>query len=254
MNYRYKGYKNALTMLLLVILIVLFNSWNKNTDGFTNNSNVSDNVKKWSADLIKRFNIYQTTMNNNANQFDLELLQQQATPEEAEELLKTGYWPWSDNLKQQYLDKVWTNTMIKIDPQYALNYAMGLYNKRAVTELLAWNTKEGQFLLYGGLTEEQDLTKEQKNNRNNTIKCNADGQMEKKVFKGMNLWNGTMESKVTIVKPEDIPKEMPGFTFIKGACNPCSVFNDNRDFTCPFKLNVEGDDSVSDVWQELWKL
>ena len=243
MNY---SYKNALLMFLLVISIVLFNSWNKRfvKDGFAN-------YTKWSPDLIKRFNIYQTTMNNNANQFDLELLQQQATSEEAEELLKTGYWPWTDDLKQQYLDKVWNNTMIKIDPQYALNYAMALYNKKAVTELLAWNTKEGQFLLYGG---DLGVTDGMPKDVHNIIKCNPDGQMEKKVYTSMNTWNGTMNSNVSIVKPEDIPKEMRGFSFVKGVCNPCGVFNDKRDFNCPFRLNVEGDDSISSPWQQLWKL
>jgi hypothetical protein len=245
MKYSY-SYKNALILFLLVVFFVLFNICYKQTDGFTNNNN----NKKWSNDLIKRFNIYQTTMNNNANQFDLELLQQQASPEEAETLLKTGYWPWPNSLKQQYLDKVWSNTMIKIDPQYALNYAMALYNKRAVTELLAWNTKEGHFLLYGG---DLGVTDGMPKDVHNTIKCNANGQMEKRVFTAMNLWNGTMDSKVTIVKPEDLSKEMSGFNFVKEACNPCSVFNEPRDFSCPFKLNINGDDTISEVWKTLWK-
>ena len=183
-------------------------------------------TNKWSPDLIRKFNIYQTTMNNNANQFNLEVLQQQATPAEVEQLIKTGYWPWSDTLKQQYVDHVWSSPIIKIDPQYALDYAMRIYNQKAVTELLAWNSKEGDFLLYGGINQTGDV-----------IKCS-------------NTMIMTKNDKP--LNPEDIPKEMPGFTFINNSCDPCQVFN--RDFSCPFKLNIDGDDSISSPWKKLWKI
>jgi hypothetical protein len=224
--------------------------YTKVKEGFNNNMET-----RWSPDLIRRFNIYQTTVNDNNNQFDLDQLQRQASPEEAEELLRTGYWPWPDDLKNLYIEKVWSNPIIKIDPQYALNYAMRLYNKNAVTELLAWNTKEGKFLLYGG---DLGVTDGMPKDLNNTIKCSTDANnnsvMKKKIYTGMNLWNGYMNTTTTIVKPEDIPKEMPGFSFVKGACNPCVALNSPGDFSCPFKLNVEGDDSISDPWKKLWNL
>jgi hypothetical protein len=78
--------------------------------------------------------------------------------------------------------------------------------------------------------------------------------MEKKVYNGMNLWNGYMNSTITIVKPEDIPKEMPGFTFVKEPCNPCSALNFDSEFNCPFRINVEGDNTISKPWKELWNL
>lgn len=242
MNY---DYKSILFIILLVITIAIYNNYTKKIEGYQNNTN------KWSTDLIKRFNIYQTTMNNNVNQYDLELLQKQATPDEAEELIKTGYWPWPEDLKQEYVNKIWKSTLIKIDPYYALNYAMTVYNQTAARELLAWNTKEGQFLLYGGnIGVTQDMPKDV----NNTIKCNTKGEMEKTEYTGMNNWNGYMDKKVTILKPEDIPNQMPGFTFVNSPCNPCAVFNEKRDFSCPFRLNVEGDDNISIPWQQLWKL
>ena len=157
--------------------------------------------------------------NQNRNQYNLTQLQRQATPEEAEELLKTGFWPWPDDLKQLYIEKVSDNPIIKIEPQYALNYAMKLYNKNAVTELLAWNTKEGHLLLYG---------------TQNNIKCSPDSVMQK----------GGTEIKI-----ENIPNEIPGFSFVKGSCNPCLALD--ADFSCPFKL---GDDSISEPWRKLWNL
>jgi hypothetical protein len=239
----------VLIISLLVISIILFNSFTKITDGFQNN------YSNWSPDLIRRFNVYQTTMNKNKNYFDLDILQKQASPDEVEQLLETGFWPWPDSLKNDYIEKVWSSPIIKIDPQYALNYAMRIYNQTAVRELLAWNTKEGQFLLYGG---DLGVSDGMPKNVNNTIKCSTDSNdnsiMEKKVFTGMNLWNGFMNTTTTTVKPEDIPKEMPGFTFVKNPCNPCVALNSPGDFSCPFKLNVKGDDSISNPWKSLWQL
>ena len=251
MKYSY----TILIIILLVISIIIFNSYSKINSGFQNGfqSGFQNNYYKWCPDLIKRFNIYQTTMNQNKTQFNLDLLQKQASPEEVEQLLKTGFWPWPDDLKNEYLEKVWTSTIIKIEPRVALNYAMRIYNKTAARELLAWNTKEGHFLLYGG---SKGVTDGMPKNVNNTIKCSTDSNgnsvMEKTVFSGINLWNGHMISSVTTVKPADIPKEMPGFTFVKNPCNPCVALNSPGDFSCPFKLNVEGDDSISKPWQSLW--
>lgn len=247
MKYSY----SILIFIIIFVLIILFNSFTKNY-GLTGFQNYY--TTRWSPELIKRFNIYQTSINTNSNQFNLDQLQRQATPEEVEEYLTTGFWPWPDDLKNLYIEKVWANPIIKIDPQFALNYAMRLYNQNAVRELLAWNTKEGQFLLYGG---DLGVSDGMPKNTRNSIKCSNsidNSQMEKKVYTGMNLWNGYMNTTTTIVKPEDIPKEMPGFSFVKGPCNPCIALNSNGDFSCPFKLNVKGDDSISEPWKQLWNL
>ena len=62
-----------------------------------------------------------------------------------------------------------------------------------------------------------------------------------------------LNSTTTIVNPEDIPNEMPGFSFVKGQCNPCSAFD--GDFSCPFRLKTgEDDNSISEPWKQLWNL
>jgi len=248
MTYIYK----ILILIIIIITIIFFNSFTKNfgKDGFQNYNTIS-----WSPDLIKRFNIYQTTMNKNVNQFNLDQLQRQASPNEAEEYLRIGYWSWPDDLKNLYIEKLWKNPIIKIDPSYALNYAMSIYNQNAIKELLAWNTKEGHFLLYGGdLGVSDGIPK----NINNTIKCSTDisnnSVMEKKIYTGMNLWNGYINSKTSVVNPEDIPKEMPGFSFVKGTCNPCIALNSPGDFSCPFSINIKGNNSISEPWKQLWNL
>ena len=209
--------KYSYNIFIFIFLLFLFLfPFKKLQTGFQNH------IIQWSPDLIKRFNIYQQSVNQNRNQYDLTQLQRQATPEEAEELLRTGFWPWPDDLKQLYIKTVSDNHIIKIEPQYALNYAMKLYNKNAVTELLAWNTKEGHFLLYG---------------TQNNIKCSPDSVMQK---------------EGTEIKIENIPNEIPGFSFIKGSCNPCLALD--ADFSCPFRINIQGDDSISEPWHKLWNL
>ena len=212
MKYSYNIFLFLFLFIFLFIFLFPF-TFKKLQTGFQNYS------IQWSPDLIKRFNIYQKSVNENRNQYDLTQLQRQASPEEAEELLKTGFWPWPNDLKQLYIEKVSNNPIIKIEPQYALNYAMKLYNKNAVTELLAWNTKEGHFLLYG---------------TQNNIKCSPESVMKK----------GGTEIKI-----ENIPKEIPGFSFVKDSCNPCLALD--ADFSCPFRL---GDDSISEPWHKLWDL
>ena len=245
MNYNYK----FLLLLLLVVSIIMFNSYSKRVDGFQNSNS------QWSPDLINRFIKYQQTVNENNTQFDLDILQKQATPEEAEEMLRTGYWPWPDDLKQEYTEHVMSSTIIKIDPEYAVNYAMKIYNEDTVREMLAWNKKEGHFLLYGG---DLGVTDGLPNNVRNTMKCSTDingnSVMQKKIYTNMNYGNGYIGEKVTSVEPADIPNEMAGFSFVNGPCDPCVALNIPGDFSCPFKLNVKGDDDISNVWKKLWNL
>lgn len=240
-------------IILLVILIIIFNYYFKNKVGFQNNNITNKN--NWCPDLIERFIFFQKTVNENINQYDFNILQNQTTPEEVEYLLQNGVWPWPEELKYEYLDKVWSSPIIKIEPQYALKYAMKTYNQNAARELLAWNTKEGQFLLYGGdLGVSDGMPKDV----HNTIKCSTDSNgnsiLQKKIFTGMNSWNGYMNSTTTNIKPENIPDEMPGFSFVKNSCNPCVALNTPGDFSCPFKINVKGDNSVSSSWKHLWGL
>jgi len=246
MKYSY----SILIIIIFIIGIVIFNSFTKSTviNGFQNNT-------RWPPDLIKRFNIYQQTVSLNKAQYDLNILQKQASIEEVEQFLETGYWPWPDSLKKEYIDKVWSNTMLKIDPAYSLQYSMKLYNQNAAREILAWNTKEGHFLLYGA---DLGVTDGMPKNVHNTLKCSTDSQgnsiMEKKVYKSMDFWNGYFNINTTIIKPDDIPKEMKGFSFVNGPCNPCEALDYPPNYTCPFKINKYGDDSISSPWKQLWGL
>ncbi|MEY3106878.1 MAG: hypothetical protein RIT35_1051 [Pseudomonadota bacterium] len=194
----------------------------------------------WSDDLLNRFTSYQSTANDNRNNYNMEVIQQQASPAEAETLIKTGYWPWSSETKYEYTDAIWHHPIIKVNVGNALDYAMKTYNETAAKLLMSWNTKEGQFLLFGGKGSNYD-----------TIKCSTDLAMIgviKKEFK-----DDYVENSVPI-QNADIPNQMPGFSFLNdvGPCNPCLALN--NDYSCPFKLRTkDGDDTMSPVWSRLFQ-
>lgn len=222
-------------------------------EGFVSGSEKSGNGSlsfvPWPKDLVQRFNIYQATVAENNYQYNMLILQQQATAAEAEDLLKTGHWSWSDDIKQLYMDAVSRSPIIKVDSGEALNSAMKIYNQNAVKQLLAFNTKEGDFLIYGTIS----------NNNNDTIKCSNDlnsSVLLKTVFNGYNLKNGYKNTTTTTIKNEDIPSEVKGFSFVNGSCNPCVAINENPDYNCPFKINTNDGSSnnISPIWSDLWKL
>ena len=202
----------------------------------------------WSDDLKKRFVEFQQTENDNRNQYNMEVIQQQASPKEVEELLATGFWPWSDDTRYQYMDSVWHNKIIKVNIGDAMEYAQKTYNEAAAKRLLAWNAKEGQFLLFGG----------KGNTDNDTIKCSPDDN-NKSLMQKIEKTEVSVNPRIVNIDNANIPNEMPGFSFVKEPCNPCVALHD--DYSCPFKLNVKesdvndnGGNKVSHFWRKLWSL
>ena len=280
MNYNYKNI-NWFWIIGAIIALLLINQWLRSTittnegfeqigyevnglnkpgldPSFTSIDTLEASFKPapgfvpWSKDLLQRFKIYQTTVSTNVKQYNMYVLQQQATADEAEYLIKNNYWPWPDDLKEEYIKAVWHNPIIKTDAGFALKNAQEMYCKTAAQQLLGWNTKEGQFLIEGvdaGRTESMPVK--------NTIKCSADlknSVLQKTVYKSYNLFNGYKNSETTTIKNEDIPAEVPGFGFVNGPCNPCNAINQNPQYNCPFILETKDGSGISTVWQSLWGL
>ena len=221
-------------LLVIIIFIMIFNSATR--EGFT-----------WSKKQVSDFLKYENTVYPNT-QFNLNVLQSQASPEEVDTLLKTGYWPWDETTKYLYMDSIAHNPIIQINPAESLDDSMKLYNNEAMKRKLAYNAKEGEFLIYGGLIGNSPTMP---NNIQNTIMC-ENGKMKKTVFNGYNLMSGYKNSRNSDVSNEDIPNIMPGFHFIKEPCNPCS--NLEGDYSCPFTLNVGSDSTTSPIWAERWSI
>lgn len=190
----------------------------------------------WSPKLIKQFQYYQDKINNNIYQYNYEQLQQQATPQEAKFFLNKGFWKWDNNLKNEYIDKIKHNQIVKISPQEALNNAQKIYNQKAMQQKIGWNTKEGQFLLYGA------------HHNGVTFKCKNNG-----INKIPSFVSYDKNNNIQYIEHEQIPNKLKGFSFVKKPCNPCSAINNI--YSCPFEFNVQNKPTgISKIWKILWNL
>ena len=238
---------------LAAIFVILYQAFKLNTASLSSAS-LKEGFTNWSPQLITDFKKFEKTNNPNF-QFDLNIIQKQASPEEVQYLLKNGKWPWSDEVKSLYRDAIMRNSSISMDPGVALDVAQTIYNETAIKQMLSWNTKEGAFLLTGVTIGH---TKGLPDNINNIIRCgynsSDDGSpvMEKIVNVGYNGINGSMIQNTSEVSDADIPNLVPGFKFLKEPCNPCVALNDPANYSCPFSLNVGDGGEVSAIWQNLW--
>jgi hypothetical protein len=89
------------------------------------------------------------------------------------------------------------------------------------------------------------------------IKCNIDpigdnNYMEKTHYTGKGGIFGQQTSITTPISYRNLEKEIPGFKFSNGPCNPCKAFNTPSDYSCKFKLNIDNDNKTSSAWKHLW--
>lgn len=192
----------------------------------------------WSKQTLADFKQFQRENDENVYQYNMNIIQDQASDEDVADLVRTGHWKWSNETKKQYKDVIAHHPILKITPDAALLVAQKKYPENAIKQSLYWNSPEGKFVLYGGnlgSTLKVGLEK-----ISNTLRCVLDKddgitKMVKTVYMGFNRWNGFKNSTSTIVKNEDIPEVMPGFSFENGACNPCGALD--NDYSCKFKIH-----------------
>jgi hypothetical protein len=234
--------------ILIFVIIYIFKWFNNLKEGF-----------QWSQDSIDKFKILQSTINPQSH-FNMQMIQKQASEEEGKELLKTGVWPWSKETEYLYMDAVDREPIVRLTPGFSMQKAKTMYNENAIKQMISWNTKEGQFLLNGSYNKNKNDNNN--NNNKNTIKCfsyvDKPSELKKIQIDGLqrlgftDLLNGYKKEKIIAIENENVPNEMPGFSFIGKPCNPCAPLD--NDYSCPFRLNVKGDDSVSDIWKTLWNI
>ena len=203
----------------------------------------------WSNELIEKFLAYQY-FHNPKYIFDIDILQKQVSSKEAEEYLTIGKWVWSPKVENMYKNYIIQSQYVSINTNASLENAQQIYNEKAITKLMAWNSKEGQFILNGAVIgHSKNLPK----NINNQIKCNENGQMIKIINKNMDIYPGYMIQEKTVLPSEDIPKTLAGFRFIDNPCNPClQKIQDSNNKNCKFKLNVGDGGEISSIWKYLW--
>jgi len=226
----------------------------KTNEGFSNQEYADSNIilkNGWTKSLVMKFITYQNNYNPNVY-FDINIIQQQATPEEAEEYLKTGKWSWSPEIQNLYKATIARDPLYSFSPGTALDNAQQLYNETAIKEVLAWDTKEGHFILDGVTIGH---TKNLPKNINNTVRCGLDGNPVKVTNRKATGAPGFMIENYTPVEPAALPALINGFSFLKKPCNPCAILNENIfKYNCPFSLNIGDGGEVSPIWAHLWGL
>ena len=252
---------------IVILLIILFLLYLLTKRPSIKESFLTDNS-------VQQFLQIQNTINPHTN-FDTDKLQQQVTQTELDYYLKNGIWPWSQKVIKLYKEASAKNKLIRTSPQDSLNDARKIYNQNAILQILSYQTKEGQFLI-NGLTIHNNNPNPLEDLpsgfgtfgyqsglighlNNDEIKCNIDpfnknSHLEKIHYTGKGGIFGEQSKQITSLNYNDLESEIPGFQFIDGPCNPCSVFDNPSDYSCRYKLNNIPNQSnkPSSVWKYLW--
>jgi hypothetical protein len=237
------------------------------TDGIGPEIYVNNRVKnQWDVSIIKDFIRTQAAQNPDVI-FDMDMIQLQATQKEAEELIKTGMWPWSQRTQDIYTDAISRSTMSKKGPLKSMNNDRTIYNENAILQMIALNDKEGQFLIEGGRVPGTSPSAADPysgrgtyginsgliSDDNDLIQCNKD-KLVRIHSVGNDGITGAHVSKISDVDYNQLPKLVKGFKFLKEPCDPCVALNSPADYTCPFSIKKKGQPSPSFAWEKLWGL
>jgi hypothetical protein len=252
-----KGLNNKKLLLLFILfgittyLIFLIN---KSKEGFIWSNQTKCNYETY----IKNY--------NPSYRFNINKIQQQATQKEIEHLLKYNEYPWNENTKKIFLDYVSHNNVIKTEPYFSLKKNQSIYPESVILKKLGFNTKEGKFILNGSILPSTEKTSSilsfnnytplflnEFENPQNIAVCKI-GQNGKSYMEQQRINDECGLNTNKKIENKDIEKTIPGFKFVNGICNPCSVLDDNSKYNCPFTLNKDGDNSISPVWKILWNI
>lgn len=263
------NYKYGLTFALISIILYRILQINSNMRDITNKESFELQENK-----ISRFLQIQNTMNPHIV-FDIEILKEQIDEKDLDYFLKHGSWKWTEETTILYKEAVNTNVYIRTWPQDSVNYAKKIYNEKAILQIIALETKEGQFLINGitlndttpilpNGTGNYGYTSGLISEMNDVIKCNIDAYgnnsfLEQIHYIGTGGFYGEQIKKKTSIDYNKLENIIPGFKFIHGKCNPCVAVNSPPDYSCPFELNnIENKNEpkqknyISNVWKYLW--
>ena len=180
-------------------------------EGFTTGST-------WPQELVDRFLEFENTFYPTLD-INLNMLMSQASVEEVEYLLREHKWPWSVELKLEYVKAMSRNKIVKSYPiGQNLEDAQKVYNENAMRQQLFWNTKEGAFVLDGVSVGGETVIRCAKN------ESTGEDALEKIQFDGYDPIYFNVLTKNSFIETGDIEREVPGFKFMEesGQCNPCA--------------------------------
>lgn len=113
-------------VILAIILIILFQ--------ITHPLKLKESF--WNPESANTFLQIQNTINRNKN-FDLSILQKQASQKEVDYFNKHGMWPWSKRVKDWFIAATNQNTYIRSYPPDEMIKARTVYNENAIQQVLS---------------------------------------------------------------------------------------------------------------------
>jgi hypothetical protein len=251
--------KKSQIIFSIIIGIIIFIAIHYIYNQYPANRNTKIKEGMFEPETLDKFIVLQSFNNPNTN-FNLKQLSKQATEEDMQYYNTHGYWYWDDATKKAYQDDLQHNQILQEYPkgQYMRN-AQNTYNQNIMKQILSWRSPEGQFLMNGAITGNSAY----ENNKNAltgegtyaytsgllpkgdaVVVCNNNKISLKKM----------VGSYVPIYAPLDynlLPTLVPGFKFLKGACDPCVALKDTPEYSCPFTI---GKNEPSYIWKVLWGL
>jgi len=273
-------------MMLLFVFIVIYRfltlSLDSNQKIITNTTKPTKEGFTWNQQSTNIFLDIQKLINPKIV-FDTSEIEKQARQEEVDYFNQNGKWPWSDEVKKLYTESLDKNPYVRTSPEDAINTASTIYNEKAILRIISHQVKEGQFLLNGvsinnrkknkyedlpsgwgdyafnskQISKNYNIVKCGYNNKNNDISDNNSDKLSLQEIEHRGN-DGIVYTHVKKIKPVDynnLEKMIPGFSFLKGPCDPCQAINNPPNYTCPFELNVRGEKKgVSPIWKYLWGL
>jgi len=226
----------------------------KRLDPNTTTNNLTYLATTWEPETVYNYLLTQKT-NNEHIIYDPVILQQNATQEEADFFLTNGYWPWSQETKDQYINTLNKNTMVRNFAPKSVNTDQKIYPEKTIQEILAFNTSEGKFVLQDAISNENQ-NKETASNQGIGIFGFTSGLLNpssNKIVGCRKLPTDQMDQPYLITPGEgtysqvlpkarkldyaEIPELVDGFKFTNEPCNPCSMLNLPPDYSCKFKID-----------------
>jgi hypothetical protein len=270
----FKNSKYGVMLFLVIIIINRVLSMNRYSEGLSSQSSSSS----FDKNSVNSFLQIQKTINPHVI-FDINAIQKQATQEELNYFIEHGYWPWSKETQELYVEGLYNNPYVRTDPENALQTIRTIYNQSAILQLLSYQAKEGQFLLNGVSVHNNEPNKFQDlpngwgdyafnsgqiSKNNNIIKCgynknnnkldkSSDISLQEIQYMGNSgiLYNHV--KKITPVDYNNLESIIPGFSFLKEPCNPCQALENPPNYNCPFQLDSKGSKKgISPIWKYLW--
>jgi len=202
------------------------------------------NKNVWKKETLDAFKAVNDALYDGV--FNINMLQCNATEEEAQEFLKNYKWTWSEDTKRRYIEVMEKNTMLRVDPYWIMQESMTTYTDKAMRMMLEWNSPEGKLLLEGRLVP--GIPKVYSSNgtyglnsglqtlNQDIVRCGPNGKMMRLVNMENDGITGAHVQKVETVDYRELPKLLPGFSWKGEPCNPCENLDNPPETKCKFSI------------------